>query len=222
MRPPLGRLVVLAHEHFFECLPKHFVENRIKYGVHHRAGVAQPGDHVNHPRRHVLLAAVAQRRQQIQHEKRRPQDDEREKHDAQHLGGLLLQPNDAAVARRIARDHTGVARMVRPDGGGALQQTRRGRCLNRLVVEQRVVAVDDVVVVAQRGRATQRRHGHLLRFGGRQQERCASAAAETRAAALATLCVPRDDRVGFRVAQFADGRRRGNDLQDRFGGRQAG
>lgn len=57
--------------------------------------------------------------------------------------------------------------MMGTDSCGPLEEARGGWCRNGFVVEQCVVAVDDVVVVAQSGRTTERRHRHLLRFGGR-------------------------------------------------------
>lgn len=96
--PPFGRFVILAEEDFLECLAEHFVKNRIKNRINHGTGVAQPGDHVDHPRAHVLLAAVAQGWQQVQDEERCPKKDECKEDDAQDFGRLLLQSNDATVS----------------------------------------------------------------------------------------------------------------------------
>lgn len=112
-RALLAVVTVLAEQDLLERLPEHLVEDRVEDGVDHGRGVAQPRGAVEDGRADALLALdAAQRGHQVQHEEGRPQDDEREEDDAQHLGGLLLQLNDAAVARGRARHDGRVARVV--------------------------------------------------------------------------------------------------------------
>lgn len=72
LRSPLVRTAVLAQQHLLECLAEHLIEDGVEDRIHHRTGVAQPRDHIEHPCAHLLLAALAQRRQQVEHEERRP------------------------------------------------------------------------------------------------------------------------------------------------------
>lgn len=103
---------VPAQKHLFERLPEHFVEYRVKYRIDHRTRVSQPRDELIHPVVDAPLAFTAYRRKQIENEKRRPQDHEREEHHTQHFRGLLFQTNDAPMPGRIARDDTGVPAVV--------------------------------------------------------------------------------------------------------------
>jgi len=96
-----------------ERLPEHLVEDGVEDGVHHGASVAQPGDHVEDPVANSFLALRAHRGQEIEDEEWRPEDYERKEHHSQHLGGLLLQPDDPAVARGVSGDHAGVPRVMR-------------------------------------------------------------------------------------------------------------
>lgn len=89
LRPP-PRLPVLTEQHLLEGLPKDLVEDGVENGIDHAAGVPEPRDKVKHPVADVLLAVAAHGGHQVQHEERRPQDDEREEDDAQHFGRLLL------------------------------------------------------------------------------------------------------------------------------------
>lgn len=102
---PLAAAAVLAHEHALERLPEHLVENGVEHWVDHGAGVAQPRDQVDEALVGVRLAIGAHGRQQVEREERRPQEHEREEHHAQHLGGLLLEADDAAVPVRVADHH---------------------------------------------------------------------------------------------------------------------
>ena len=81
---------VPTQENFLESLPKHFVENSVKYRVDHGAGVAEPRDEIEHPFVDIPLAFGTDRRYQVQDEEGCPQDDESEKHHTQHLGGFLF------------------------------------------------------------------------------------------------------------------------------------
>jgi len=113
-RVTLAAAAVLAHEHPLERLPEHLVENGVEHRVDHGTGVAQPRDQVDEALADVGLAVRAHGRQQIEREERRPQEHEREEHDAQNFGGLLLQPDDAAVPVRVADHHARPVRVVRP------------------------------------------------------------------------------------------------------------
>jgi len=87
---PLAAAAVLAHKHSLERLPEHLVEYGVEHRVDHRTGVAQPRDQVDEALADVGLAVRAHGRQQVEREERCPQEHEREEHDPQHLGGLLL------------------------------------------------------------------------------------------------------------------------------------
>lgn len=117
---PLVPAAVLALEHPFERLPEHLVEYGVEHRVHHGTGVAQPRDQVDEALVGVGLAVGAHGRQQVEREERRPQEHEREEHDAQHLGGLLLQPDDAAVPVRVTDHDARPARVRRPLRSGLL------------------------------------------------------------------------------------------------------
>lgn len=93
---------VPAEQHLLERLPEHLVEDGVEDGVHHGAGVAQPGGQVEDLVVDLPLAVGAHGRDQVEDEERRPQDDEREEHDPQHFGGLLLEPDDPPVTRAVA------------------------------------------------------------------------------------------------------------------------
>lgn len=88
---------VTTEQHLLEGLPEDLVEDGIEYGIDHGAGIAQPGDNIEYPMTDPLLALPAHRRQQVEHKEWRPEDDKREEDHAQHLGGLLLQSNDATM-----------------------------------------------------------------------------------------------------------------------------
>lgn len=144
-RTPDRLALVAAQQHVLERLPEHLVEDGVEDRVDHRRCIAKPRDKVEHSLADVGLAVGADGRQQIQHEERRPQYDKREEHHAEDFGRLLLQPDDATVARRVARDDTRVAGMMRSDGCSPLENARRRRDLltgNALVIHH-------VIVVAQ-------------------------------------------------------------------------
>lgn len=152
----LAAAAVLAHQHPFERLPEHLVENGVEHRVDHGTGVAQPRDQVDEALADVGLAVRAHGRQQVEREERRPQEHEREEHDAQHFGGLLLQSDDATVTVRVADHHARPVRVVRP--------LRR----RRLVVPGRQTqcrSVPDQWRVAFTARGRRRLCSRLLAYG---------------------------------------------------------
>lgn len=123
VRPPPG-FAVLTEQDLLESLPKYFIEDGVENGIDHAARVAQPRHEVKHPVANVLLTVSANGRHKVQHEERGPQNDEREEDDSEHFSGFLLQTNDATVPRRVPRDDTRIAGVMRSDGGGSLQEAR--------------------------------------------------------------------------------------------------
>lgn len=105
-------VTIPAEQHLLECLAEDLVEDGIEDRIDHGAGVAEPRDQIEDFAIDTTLAIGTDRRHQVQDEERRPQDYEREEHHPKHLGRLLLEPDDPAVAGTIARDHTAVARMM--------------------------------------------------------------------------------------------------------------
>lgn len=112
MRSPC-LIPVPAQKHLFERLTEHFVEYRVKYRIDHRTRVSQPRDELIHPVVDTFFAFAAYRRKQIENEKRRPQDHEREEHYTQHFCGLLFQTDDAPVTGRVSGNDAGVPAVVR-------------------------------------------------------------------------------------------------------------
>lgn len=108
-------IAIPAEQHLLKGLAEDLVEDGVEDGVDHGAGVAEPGDQVVELAVDPPLAVRAHGWHQVQHEEGRPQDHEREEHHAQHLRRLLLQPDDSAVARAVARDHAAGARVMTAD-----------------------------------------------------------------------------------------------------------
>lgn len=172
-RVSLVPAAVLAQQYPLERLPEHLVENGVKHRVDHGTGVTEPRDQVDEALVGVGLAIRTHGRQQVEREKRRPQEHEREEHNAQHLGGLLLQPDDAAVPVRVP-DHD-----ARPVGavvviGRPLQRRRRrrrGRLLRHRQVQCRAAPLQRRVPFSRRGQRPFAyqflRHGPAQRQAGR-------------------------------------------------------
>lgn len=173
LRPPPGLAAVLTEEDLFEGLPKDLVEDGVENRIDHAAGVAEPRDEIEDPVADVLLAVAADGGHQVEHEERGPQDDERKEDDAQHFGGFLLQPNDAAVSRRVPRDDTRVARVMRPNRGRSLQEARRRRQLvtgfgyNEIRFELKTLVVESAPTAA-----TTTVHACIEAHGGRPAKPC--------------------------------------------------
>lgn len=103
---------VPAEQHLLERLSEHLVEDGVEDGVHHGAGVAQPGGQVEYLVVDLSLAVGAHGWDQVENEERRPQYDEREEHHPEHLGRLLLEPDDPTVARAVPGHHAARPRVV--------------------------------------------------------------------------------------------------------------
>lgn len=113
--PALGP--VLAQQDLLEGLPEHLVEDGVEDGVDHGRRVAEPRGAVEHGRVDATLALeAADGRHQVQDEEGRPEHDEGKEHDAQDLGGLLLEPDDAAVPGRVPRHDGGAAGVLAAHG----------------------------------------------------------------------------------------------------------
>ena len=141
-RPP--RLIpVPAEQHLLERLAEHLVEDRVEYRIDHRAGVAEPGGQVEDLVIDLPLAVGAHGWYQIQDEERRPEDDEREENNAEHLRRFLLEPDDPAVARAVTRDHAARSRVVATHRAtrGVPVRTRRGRVAALLRADARRAVV---------------------------------------------------------------------------------
>lgn len=93
-------------------MSEHFVKNSIKYRIDHRARVAEPRNEVEHSMVNLLFAFGTDGRQEVEDEEGGPEDDEGEEDDSEHLGGLLLKADDAAVAGRVARHDGRVAAVM--------------------------------------------------------------------------------------------------------------
>lgn len=77
-----------AEEQTDEGRPERPVEDRVNDGVDRRADVAQP--QTNHDDVVGHFAVRTGGEQNVEDEERRPAEDEREKHQSQNFGGLLL------------------------------------------------------------------------------------------------------------------------------------
>lgn len=208
-RSPGTRARIAAQQDLLERLPEHLVEDGVEDGVHHGASVAQPGDHVEDPVANSFLALRAHRGQEIEDEEWRPEDYERKEHHSQHLGGLLLQPDDPAVARGVSGDHAGVPRVMRSHRLLTLQHAGWGCCRPGLATTFARSLVVHILVTPQGGRSSQRCGwvGGGRCFGGRQQQGC-SHSAKTAAPPTMTTWIPRDHRGGLWDAQLSSARTR--------------
>jgi len=155
-RPP--RLIAIpAQQHLLEGLAENLIEDRVEDRIHHGAGVAEPGDQVEDLVVDSTLAVGTEGRHQVQHEERRPQYHEREEYHAQHLRRLLLQPNDPAVARTVARDDAAVTRMMTADLACVSDQIRR----RRIALLQSQTRARRAIVRPHRRRAPQRHRSRV-------------------------------------------------------------
>lgn len=153
-RPP--RLIAIpAEQDLLKGLAEDLVEDGVEDRVDHGAGVAEPGDQVEDLAVDPVLAVGTHGRHQVQHEERRPQDHEGEEHHAQHLGRLLLQSDDPAVAGAVARHDAAVARVMATHLAARVPEQVRRRWIALLQGEAR--RPRRAIMRPHRRRASQRR-----------------------------------------------------------------
>lgn len=148
-------IAIPAQQHLLEGLAEDLVEDGVEDRIDHGAGVAEPGNQVEDLAVDPALAVGTYGRHQVQHEERRPQNHEREEHHTQHLGRLLLQSDDPAVARAVARHDAAVARMMATHMAARVPEQIRRRRIVLLHGEAR--RPRRAIVRPHRRRASQRR-----------------------------------------------------------------
>lgn len=117
-----------------ERLSERLVEERVEERVDHGGGVAQPGHQVDHFALNVRPAGD----ENVGDEERGPQEDEREEHDPQNLGGFLLHPDVPSVSLGRHVLDGGGARPLSPEpAGGRGQRPHRRRVGRSCLVQQR-------------------------------------------------------------------------------------
>lgn len=107
----------------------------------------------------MALTVAAHRRYEIEHEKRSPQDHEREEHNPQNFGGFLLQSDDPSVSGGVPGDDAGVPAVVGADGPGPGRAGVGSHSGNRADARRgvAVVAADGSSAAERRGRSNQGR-----------------------------------------------------------------
>lgn len=71
--------------------PERAIEYGVDDGIDRRGDIAKPKAGIHHVLRHLALGACG--KYNVQDEERRPAQNEGEKHQSEHLGGLLLRSN---------------------------------------------------------------------------------------------------------------------------------
>lgn len=125
--------IVLPHE----SSSKGAIENRINDGVDDGGGVAQPQSALDKVSRYTAVRPRAYGEHDIQQEKWRPAEDEREEDQAQHLAGLLLRSHGVRHRRHVlsfipARQKSGKPQEANVNGGGGWYQKKKKVMLQRV------------------------------------------------------------------------------------------
>lgn len=115
------RFAILAHQYFFECLSKYFIENCIKDWIDHWTGVAKPCHHIKYPMADLLFTVTTNRWQQVQHEKRRPQYDKCKENHTKDFGCFLFETYDSTMTWWISRHNAGISWMMRSNRSTSIE-----------------------------------------------------------------------------------------------------
>lgn len=127
-------LAIPARQNLFKRVPENLIKNSIENRINHRTRITEPRNKIKNADRHAFLALRAQRREQIQDKKGRPEDHKSEEHNAQDFSRLLFQANDPPMPGAVPRHDARGPRRVVPSRGRPHQSAVR--------YEKRLCAVD--------------------------------------------------------------------------------